>query len=503
MVPLGKELRTFKIGRRIVPLWLVAVILVSGICSGAAGYYLWKTLNIPLEVKEPIDILYYPTDLSLYPGENMTFYVTVVNHASVNYSVLLDFKLSNTTYQTDYVTFSNIIYTVLPIEQNLTAWMAIEPDAPPINTTLDIGFKREAETELTWWDSDWQYRKQVNITEISGYSLTDFPVEITFRHDGHVQVDGRDIRVVDNSSEISYCLTQVNSTWASIVCEVNATASLNKIIHVYYGNPTAQLPDYPLTPLAIVQGNSGHAMIDNRVYVGWDYTSWGWSNNVELWNDFRIDFNGNGDPTDDSDLIRNFGSRQGGIGRHRADVQAIGLGDYMNYVQTPIYVDINFANAALRVYRNHPWVETTQADYMHMFSPSYTHMCYRGGADQNMIDGQGINTPEGFGTSYTFRESPGWMAFRDNASGYVFASTGSNIGSDYAYEIGGKEASDWDRNLNYNNRTRYEPALPYDQPSECRIYWYGDNSNGYSEIGRIAAILDNPPIASISTEETR
>jgi hypothetical protein len=106
------------------------------------GYIVWKTLTVPLEVKEPIEILYYPTDLSLYPGENMTFYVTVVNHASLNYSVLLDFKLSNTTYQTSYVTFSNTIYTVLPIEQNLTAWMTTKPDAPAINTTLTIDFHR-------------------------------------------------------------------------------------------------------------------------------------------------------------------------------------------------------------------------------------------------------------------------------------------------------------------------------------------------------------------------
>jgi hypothetical protein len=111
-----------------------------------------------------------------------------------------------------------------------------------------------------------------------------------------------------------------------------------------------------------VEGNTGYAIIDNLVYIGWDYTSWGWSNPVELWDDFRIDFNKNNNPTDDNDLIRDYGTRHGGIGRHRRDVEAIGLGEYQSYVRTAVYVDIIFADAKLRVYKKHPWVETTQAD---------------------------------------------------------------------------------------------------------------------------------------------
>jgi len=142
MIPLGKELKTFKIGRRIVPLWLVAVILISGICSGAVGYYVWTTLNIPFEVKEPIEILQYPSQLSLYSGERLDFNVTVLDHASINYSVVLNFTLSNTTYQESYVTFSTDIYTVVPSQQNLTAWVEVDASAPHMNLTLSIDFKR-------------------------------------------------------------------------------------------------------------------------------------------------------------------------------------------------------------------------------------------------------------------------------------------------------------------------------------------------------------------------
>ncbi len=134
-------MKPFKIGHYVIPLWTVALVLVSCL-SGALGYYLWRTLTVPVEVKEPIEILYYPTGFSLYAGETSVFNVTVENKASLNYSVLLDFSLDNETYQTSYVTFSNTVYTVVSGTQNLTAWMTITPDAPPINTTLSIDFHR-------------------------------------------------------------------------------------------------------------------------------------------------------------------------------------------------------------------------------------------------------------------------------------------------------------------------------------------------------------------------
>jgi len=117
------------------------VILVSGI-GGTLGYYVWKTLTVQVEVKEPIEILQYPSSLSLYPGETKEFNVTIDNHASVNYSVVLDFQLGNTTYQNIYTTFSNEIYAVVSGQQNLTAWMQVRADAPAMNTTLAISFAR-------------------------------------------------------------------------------------------------------------------------------------------------------------------------------------------------------------------------------------------------------------------------------------------------------------------------------------------------------------------------
>jgi hypothetical protein len=134
-------MRTITIGKHTIPVWLIAIVLISTV-GGTLGYYVWRTLTIPVEVKEPIEILQYPSSLSLFPGEAREFNVTVNNHASVNYSVTLDFSLDNTTYQDNYVMFSDEIYTAMPGKQNLTAWLMVKSYAPPANASLTIDFKR-------------------------------------------------------------------------------------------------------------------------------------------------------------------------------------------------------------------------------------------------------------------------------------------------------------------------------------------------------------------------
>lgn len=136
-------MKSIKVGKHVIPLWLIATLLISGIGSGVLAYYVWRTLTIPLEIMEPLELLNYPSELSLYAGDFEEFNVTIQNHSSNNYTVILDLHLSNTTYQTSYVTFSNEIYTVTPGQQNLTVWLEVESDAPPEDVSLIINFIRE------------------------------------------------------------------------------------------------------------------------------------------------------------------------------------------------------------------------------------------------------------------------------------------------------------------------------------------------------------------------
>ncbi len=196
-------MRKVKIGKYLVPLWLIAALLVFGI--GASTYYIWQTLIIPVKVKEPLEIVSYPTQLSLYPGEKIEFNVTIINHSSVNYFVILDFSLDNATYQANYVTFSNEIYRVTRGRQDLTAWLKVESHAPPISASLFIQLRRIGMGEVIFFDDfndgiadgwaehlgSWsvvngEYFVAVGLIEngistVEGLTLTDCIIEVTLR----------------------------------------------------------------------------------------------------------------------------------------------------------------------------------------------------------------------------------------------------------------------------------------------------------------------------------
>jgi hypothetical protein len=110
------------------------VVFSMGIFAG----YALQIVSIPLEVKEPIEILDYPSGFSLYPGETVTFDFTVQNFASVTYFVEFDFCLNDTEYQAKYVAFSNHNYSIMLGTQKLSAWLTIAPTAPPANLTVTI-----------------------------------------------------------------------------------------------------------------------------------------------------------------------------------------------------------------------------------------------------------------------------------------------------------------------------------------------------------------------------
>jgi hypothetical protein len=364
-------------------------------------------------------------------------------------------------------------------------------------------------TEDNWWDSNWMYRRQVNITENSGYSLTNFPVELSFRHDGHAQPDGRDIRVVDSLIEIPSYVEECNSTYAKVVFEINLTALETKTIYIYYGNPNATTPNYPLVPLTISEGNNGYAIIDNLVYLEWKYTKWGWdgdNNKVVLWTGYKIDFDGNGNPNDDYDLITDVSGRIGGIGRYRIDygnavVRSFGLGDYQGFNQTPVYIDINFENATLRVCRKNTYVQTVQVDKLLMFGHSWDYAKHKDGIEENIIDGLNTNAPQLFHVLYNSSTNPGWMAYRNSFTGTIIAGLGFDIREDYSYLFNAKETGDWDRGIHFD-KTFPVYLDPHDQPPKCRIYWYGDDTNEYTNIEKMATILGNLPSITIADEET-
>jgi hypothetical protein len=97
-----------------------------------------------IDVPYPVEILSYPSELSLLPNELERFNVTVQNSAFSSYTIALESSLDNLTYQETYTTFSMDLYAVKSGVQKLSAWVRTEPEAPAINTSLTVEIVREA-----------------------------------------------------------------------------------------------------------------------------------------------------------------------------------------------------------------------------------------------------------------------------------------------------------------------------------------------------------------------
>ena len=121
---------------------LLLILLVSPFALGAT-YYLWSVKNVSFSVDEPLAVSEFPTSFQVHPGENTTLDITIINSATVNYSVVLMFSLNDTTYQQSYVTFSNYTYTITPNANYVQAWMAIDQKAHAAYLDLTVNFYRE------------------------------------------------------------------------------------------------------------------------------------------------------------------------------------------------------------------------------------------------------------------------------------------------------------------------------------------------------------------------
>lgn len=141
-------LSKFKVnGPRVKFLILLAILLSSTGVMG--GYAALQSPSAPLAVKEPLEVLAFNSNLSLFPGETVQFSVAVENHASVSYNACLAFSLNDTGYQEKYVTFSDSVYAIEPGVKNLDAWLSVSNTAPAAELELTLGITRDLEPSPT------------------------------------------------------------------------------------------------------------------------------------------------------------------------------------------------------------------------------------------------------------------------------------------------------------------------------------------------------------------
>jgi hypothetical protein len=121
----------------------IVLFILMGSILGAAATYMWANRSTTIMFAEPLALTYYPTTVQTHPGENQTLNITIENTTAVDYTVTLAFTLTDTTYQTDYVTFSNATYTVNPGTNQLIAWIYLAKKAQPTILQLTTQFFRE------------------------------------------------------------------------------------------------------------------------------------------------------------------------------------------------------------------------------------------------------------------------------------------------------------------------------------------------------------------------
>ena len=134
-------MRYVTIGRYQVSAILIATVIVTSTALGGA-YYLWASKMITILVEEPLSITNFPTSLNVHPVENRTLDITIVNSATVNYSVTLAFTLNDTLFQESYVTFSNYTYNVTPSTNQIKAWIFVDKKAHAATLSLTVDFFR-------------------------------------------------------------------------------------------------------------------------------------------------------------------------------------------------------------------------------------------------------------------------------------------------------------------------------------------------------------------------
>jgi hypothetical protein len=107
----------------------------------------------------------------------------------------------------------------------------------------------------SWWDGDWQYRREINLTNNEDIDRIDDTVIVTDLQNyfQNAQGDYDDLRVIENGNEIAYEFFDSNTKLRFVT---DVLANSQKIIYIYYNNQNATQPDYsncaiwqPCTPL--------------------------------------------------------------------------------------------------------------------------------------------------------------------------------------------------------------------------------------------------------------
>ena len=112
-----------------------------------------------------------------------------------------------------------------------------EADCGEINVSLD--------PVVNWWNSSFDKRKEINITNVGSTTLTDFPAYLNITYNENMQTDFDDLRFIngscedDSSLELAYEIENYTSVKADIWIKIPSLATGVNSICMYYNNSGA------------------------------------------------------------------------------------------------------------------------------------------------------------------------------------------------------------------------------------------------------------------------
>lgn len=120
-------------------------------------------------------------------------------------------------------------------------WVAVKPSSKTLQDAISQGFFYALDP---WWNSTYNKKKQINITENSAKDMKQIQVYLNVSYDNDMNHDFSDLRFVDSSEsvELSYYIENyTNGTNAYVWVKTNLTASSVNSFFMYYDNSSVVL----------------------------------------------------------------------------------------------------------------------------------------------------------------------------------------------------------------------------------------------------------------------
>ncbi|MEA3255725.1 MAG: hypothetical protein U9Q22_07830 [Candidatus Altiarchaeota archaeon] len=180
-----------------------------------------------------------------YPDESSTW------QEMSNYSTdIYEYNLSDTWQWGNYTYYIWANDTAGKINQTTSYTFYVRANAWVRVATLNNSYSSDEDVNLTgpeevWWNTSWQYRQGVNITEPGVNDKVNWPVDVDIATGSHADNCTREFRVVDDDGD-SVPYTVHNESYsggkcvsANVVFLVNISQTETRSYWIYYGNPSA------------------------------------------------------------------------------------------------------------------------------------------------------------------------------------------------------------------------------------------------------------------------